>query len=856
MTQPPLPDTPPDAASGPAPSADHRPAAGTFPHTPGYEIHRELGRGGMGVVYEARQLSLNRKVALKVLSGRLGLTPQAVQRFRREAEAAARLHHTNIVPVYATGEQDGLHYYVMELIDGPSLDQVLGKLRQTKGGAAATPEAPALTTAYVAGPDASGPASGLTHSSSVGSGGAYFDTAARTIADVADALEYAHRQGVIHRDVKPSNLLLGPDGRLSLNDFGLARVLEQPGMTQTGEFVGTPRYMSPEQITGGRVPVDHRTDVYSLGATLYELLTMQPPFTGVRRDQVLAQVLQKEPRPPRRLNRSVPVDLETICLKALEKDPDRRYQTAGQMAEDLRRYVNRFAIAARRVGPLGRMRKWVRRHPALAATLALALLLAGAAGFFAYQSHAGEQRRLAEQKQADERLLAEHRQNALDKGMVAAMSQDWDGAEKAVAEAERLGASAGQVYILRGFIAIYHGKAADAVKPLEQAVALMPDSVAARALLALAYGFNGQMEASDRARTELQDLTPETPEDYLFMGLMQVRRDPERGLKYLDEAVRRRPSLVAYSFRGDARLNWADDTGDPAEAELAMEDAEAVKQFLPDDPLALLESVEARLAAASAYAAAGQPNKREAVLAQAAREVEVLTHHDDYPIAVTLLWMYYRYVNDEESLLKTCRHAWERTHEPLVAMRYAQALYRHGDPDKALEILDTKRGSALDMLRPFVLAELPDGSARALEAYKEMAARHYLGEYAEYNSAVLCFLGRRKEAVAQEVDHEAPRSWPEPLRAFFRQVQEYKCGRASADELFKAAGASRKNQCNAHYFVALTELADGNRDGARDHFRKAVELRTLEQGTADMSWIFLGRMERDPAWPPWIPANK
>ena len=119
------------------------------------------------------------------------------------------------------------------------------------------------------------------------------------IADVADALDYAHRQGVIHRDVKPSNLLLGPDGRLSLNDFGLARILEQPGMTQTGEFVGTPRYMSPEQITGGRMPVDHRTDVYSLGATLYELLTLQPPFMGERRDQVLAQVLQKEPRPPR-----------------------------------------------------------------------------------------------------------------------------------------------------------------------------------------------------------------------------------------------------------------------------------------------------------------------------------------------------------------------------------------------------------------------------------------------------------------------------------------------------------------------------------------------------------------------------
>src|SRR5262249_9383845 len=187
---------------------------------------------------------------------------------------------------------------------------------------------------------------------------------------VADALEYAHQHGVIHRDIKPANLLLSPDGRLAVNDFGLARVLEQPGMTVTGEFVGTPAYMSPEQITAGRTHLDHRTDIYSLGATLYELLTLQPPFTGERRDQVLTQILHKEAKPPRRLNRKVPVDLETICLKALEKAPDRRYPTAGVLAEDLRRYVNRYAISARRVGPIGRLVKWVRRRPALAAAMA------------------------------------------------------------------------------------------------------------------------------------------------------------------------------------------------------------------------------------------------------------------------------------------------------------------------------------------------------------------------------------------------------------------------------------------------------------------------------------------------------
>jgi len=264
----------------------------------------------------------------------------------------------------------------MELIEGPSLDHVIRQLRKGDAPLSSTPtvapssaeNVPSTPTGpYV--PAAPGtPSSGS--STSTASGNDHFDRIARMIAEVADGLEYAHRQGVIHRDIKPSNLLLSPEGRLSINDFGLARVLEQPGMTLTGEFVGTPAYMSPEQITAGRAPLDYRTDIYSLGATLYELLTLQPPFSGERRDQMIAQIMHKEPRLPRALNRQIPVDLETICLKAMEKDPDRRYQTAGALAEDLRRYLNRFAIRARRAGPLVRVRKWVRRHPGLAAGLA------------------------------------------------------------------------------------------------------------------------------------------------------------------------------------------------------------------------------------------------------------------------------------------------------------------------------------------------------------------------------------------------------------------------------------------------------------------------------------------------------
>ncbi len=397
-------------------------------HLGDFEIVRELGRGGMGIVYETRQISLNRKVALKVLGTSLGMTAKAVIRFRREAEAAARLHHTNIVPIYATGEHEGTHFYAMELVEGPSLNFVIRQLRT--GGldgrqspddnkAVAGHDAEASTTqqprhdtpaavgestasvipAWVAQtlcPESSSKtsSSGVAESSStLAAGNDYIDTVAKMISDVADALDYAHNHGVIHRDMKPSKLLLSPDGRLSINDFGLARMLEQPGMTMTGEFVGSPLYMSPEQIAAGRVALDHRTDIYSLGATLYELITLQPPFPGERRDQIIGQIMHKEPKPPRRINKKIPVDLETICLKAMEKDPDRRYQTGAQMAEDLRRFVNRFAISAKRAGLVGTATKWVRRHPAAAVLLTLVILSGGVvAGFEVTVHHAGAMR--------------------------------------------------------------------------------------------------------------------------------------------------------------------------------------------------------------------------------------------------------------------------------------------------------------------------------------------------------------------------------------------------------------------------------------------------------------------------------
>jgi serine/threonine protein kinase/pimeloyl-ACP methyl ester carboxylesterase len=348
-------------------------------------IEKRLGSGGMGIVYQARQLSLDRYVALKVLPPGLTMTQSAVERFHREAKAAAKLHHTNIVAIYAEGEESGTCYYAMELIEGQTLDNIINSIREfrdTKG------EESKLEEKYETDLQRHSPAPVLNPSSlktqtaftGHGSGQEYFDTLARLIADVADALDYAHKNGIVHRDVKPSNLMLGSDGRLSLMDFGVARMLEEQSKTLTGSFIGTPYYMSPEQISGATDKINHRTDIYSLGVTLYELLTLQLPFTADNREQIISQILNKEPIRPRQLNDKIPLDLETICCKAIDKEPDKRYQSGRELAEDLRRYINRYVIKAKRSGPIDRMFKFVRRHKvpvAMAIGIGLAISTAG-----------------------------------------------------------------------------------------------------------------------------------------------------------------------------------------------------------------------------------------------------------------------------------------------------------------------------------------------------------------------------------------------------------------------------------------------------------------------------------------------
>lgn len=423
----------------------------TMPKTLGdFDILREIGRGGMGIVYEAMQKSLKRRVALKVLGPGVADSPKQLRRFQREAEAAARLHHSNIVPVYGISEDQGLHFFAMQYIDGVPLSEAIrsletpasvtrvisssstqeaepteishaprrftpdraafsllsGRLRTRPSSSQLDKNVSTSRThidsdsssmpnespqrVHVLNEDASSPHVVVTSddddfevetgdSTSVASSAVhtsmdrtYWQTVARIVADIADAMSYAHRHGVLHRDVKPSNILLDETGVVWVTDFGLAKHEDHDGVTNTGDIVGTLRYMAPEQFSGD---TDSRSDIYSLGLTLYELLTLTPAYTEVRHGPLIQQKTTTPPPPPRSINSSIPRDLETICLKACASDPHDRYQTAGALADDLQRFFDDLPIQARRISATERLWRWTRRNPMVAGLSGLTITL-------------------------------------------------------------------------------------------------------------------------------------------------------------------------------------------------------------------------------------------------------------------------------------------------------------------------------------------------------------------------------------------------------------------------------------------------------------------------------------------------
>jgi serine/threonine protein kinase/TolA-binding protein len=421
----------------------------------------------MGVVYGAEQISLGRKVALKVLPFAATLDAKHLQRFKNEAHAAAHLHHQNIVPVYAVGCERGVHYYAMQFIEGQTLAALISELRQFSGRERHEPGVPAAPATEVgrelragnwAPPkpasmglpptvpyrparelttppplDSTAPEGALSTEDSTQTP-AFFRTVARLGIQAAQALEHAHGMGVIHRDIKPGNVLVDVRGNLWITDFGLAQVQGDAKLTMSGDLLGTIRYMSPEQALAKRIVVDHRTDIYSLGATLYELLTLEPVFRGQDRQEVLRQIAFEEPRPPRRLNPNAPAELATIVMKALAKNPAERYATAQELADDLGRYLRDEPIKAKAPTLAQRARKWARRRQEVVWTAGIgtAVLTVALVGVLTY-STLKVNRKNAElnstNAELEKRNIQIHQQND-------EIAKERDAATKAAAKAE------------------------------------------------------------------------------------------------------------------------------------------------------------------------------------------------------------------------------------------------------------------------------------------------------------------------------------------------------------------------------------------------------------------------------------
>lgn len=787
-------------------------SAGTGEPAPGASFGRfttsgVLGRGATGVVLAGFDPELDRKVAIKILYSAYG-DPDGRDRLQREAQAMARLSHPNAVTVYDVGRSGDRLFVAMELVDGQTLRGWLEKPRDWRE----------IVAMFVA---------------------------------AGRGLQAAHRAGLVHRDFKPENVLIGRDGRPRVSDFGLATATlgDDPApisaarvgasLTVRGIAVGTPAYMSPEQVTAGRVPVDHRTDIYSLGATLYELLTLRPPFRAEGRDQLLAQVMQKEPPAPRSVDLKIPRDLETICLKCLEKDPDRRYQTAKDLADDLRRFLNRFAILARRAGPLARAKKWVKRNPVPAVLLGCLLVAVLGAGVFALQA-----------KRSGDLLRERDRQAAVERAILESMSGDAGTALRAIAQAERAGAAPGQLNMLRGLVELNRGHLKEAFVYLEQAEQQWPDSVAVKALLATAYLRELQYRPYAQMAILAEKLGPKAAEDFIFLGQTQALIDPRQGLETLDRApTRARQSPVARLTRAVIQTGYAQQTGSAADAEEALKDIDRVD--LADNPLLLNTHVQALLTAARAAgpepsARAGYRKRAEAVAVQLAR-------FPDLPTAIQGRCLYYFAAGDDPAVLGVVREGKRRVADPAAfAMYEFYALYRRKQFEQALASLGAVRPSdgPWPLVRRAVALATLGRTAEAERLLLDNLHTSTAGSVPGY----LYFLGPAARTdprqATGDVLKQAAQRIPDWRGGWYRDLLKFNAGQLDAAELVDRAGASRFNQCEGYFFIGLHKLHERKRAEAKAWFQKSADTGIYAYGEYMWSSAFLACID-DLSWLPW-----
>ncbi|MGD8452479.1 MAG: serine/threonine-protein kinase [Phycisphaerae bacterium] len=806
-----------------------------------FEILGELGRGGMGVVYRARQVPLGREVALKVLALGGPRARCAAERFRVEAQAAARLHHTNIVSIYGQGESAGRFYYAMELVEGVGLDEVVHEHPELLAASPRRDGEPWSRADY--------------------------RRIASLMAEVADALACAHHQGVIHRDVKPHNLLLDASHRLHLTDFGLARLSDAPHLTAAGEIMGTPAYLSPEQARGDGLHVDHRTDIYALGVTLYEVLTRRKPYDGRTREEILSAICAGPPLLPRRIDAQIPAPLETICLKAMEREPEQRYADAAELAEDLRRYARGWPIRARRPSRLRRAVLWANRHRALTTAAGVALaacLVCAGLGWRASAARHREGDRLA--------LDAYSRLAYVDYRSPQLVTDD-------LAQAAALGASAPELDLAEALAALGRNDSRAAVDLLETAVARRPEDLRARYLLSWALARGENHAAARAAFAEAERLGPPTTGDaWFFRGLAVHFDDPLKAI----ESYRRANTAQArvYGLFPQAVLHLARARNQQMYAARSLESfteaVDSLRQLVEHEqygayPYYLL-SISHRLAAEIYAGSEGTRDDAlvadhyEAALAWAQRGQKVAPD-DDRPITAEAECLESMGRFEEAIAVRTRALAaaaadirrWECYH-----FRW-RLYYWVGEWQAALD--DLAAAAEFDPSCPFyahvypalVLAEMGDMPAALVHARALADEAPTSAAAVLWSATCLRLLGHSTEAEdllaarAEAVDYA---TGLEPPQTAEWMHTLYACCRATStpeelDALAAGVEASWKLRGEGSFHLAALYLAQGDRATAWRQFGRAYRAFDGERRYTYHARTILNRMVHDPSWPAW-----
>lgn len=771
-----------------------------------YRILREVARGGMGVVYEAVQKSLNRRVALKVLPTGALLSDSAKERFTREAATAGKLHHTNIVPVYAVGEERGIHYYVMQYIEGRSLAEHLRQMRESDE----TPDA------------------------------AYIRRVANWGLQAAEGLAHAHKHGVVHRDVKPSNLLLDAKDNVWVTDFGLARADAHETITVTGDLIGTAKYMSPEQARGGGSTLDGRTDIYSLGATLYELLSLRPPFEGESRDQVLNQIVMSSPRALRDLSPLVPRDLETIIGKCMERDADRRYRDARQVADDFRRFINHEPIRARRTPWVVKAMRFVRQHRGHAAGVVLALVLGLTSIGLVVKMRRQEGQRLLET--AFERIMFE---------------QDFSDASNLLDKAESMGVHSAELHLYRGLVPLMDNEPRRAFAELKIASEMAPESLDVRYAMALAYNAASDFANGRRMLDAGADREITTALSWQLRGLALSKLPGTDAIECYNKAIELRPDFTpAIDARARYRGIRLLTEGRREELEPMLSDFDAFVVFRPKFARSYAaRSIGWLYAAAYAGSHADLQGSRERWLANCLRDsnkaIELRRADDSLPLVER--GVYQRFIGAFADAAETFAQAIAvdrqcsrdphpyRVHERTICL-YAQGNLGTAMAETAVVAEDAQTYLPLQLQYVLLLAE-----ERRLDEATAVCSDAILRQKGNLNAVVLASLflellgGSAGQDARLAFEGEASQS----------RVVDYLSMRLDAASLLAAAGDNPGLRCEYAFVIGLRELGQGNREKGVAALRACVDTGVFIYLEYRFAQAILTRCEADPTWPRW-----